>query len=414
MAALAAGDDAQRHFDAWCDANGHGGEAPAATAAVLPAAVLSAYLETVGFPRTDEADHLIEALCRSAGRPGGLRTRAEYTAVFLPAFRAALESLRHQQAAHDTDTDESDGEHGDTTAARRGRVPQRRRRRPSGAPASLTEIQALVGGVSINSEFAEEYANRAAASGESKSSAAGPIPDARGCIPNPVPQAPHQLRVGGMLNLQCVEPAAWQSDKSLQRAWSYAEPELFRVRGPAYMRDNIKVPSVFSIYEPVSMDIFPTGKRWFCTADAFWMSRVPVEKEINGMPTRLSIEITFPAFAAENAMFGTQRKNGPSHVWLATFVLSEAAKRQLRGEEPISAGVKLAREFCSQDDPLHGHFKTIFQMDNHDDPAVGSALGMITKGLLRTYNGKPYLSNVSHRVVRVRYPSFCFWFVLHL
>ena len=106
-------------------------------------------------------------------------------------------------------------------------------------------------------------------------------------------------------------------------------------------------------------------------------------------------------FFVENAVWGRQVVDGPSHVWLCSFVLSPAAQRQLRGEEPMSAGVEYAQKFMQKDDSFHGCFKTIFQLANPEDSTVSAALGFTGRSLLRNYNGKPYLSNNSHRVRRV-------------
>jgi len=106
-------------------------------------------------------------------------------------------------------------------------------------------------------------------------------------------------------------------------------------------------------------------------------------------------------FFIENAVWGRQVVDGPSHVWLCSFVLSPAAQRQLRGEEPMSAGVEYAQKFMQKDDSFHGCFKTIFQLANPEDSTVSAALGFTGRSLLRNYNGKPYLSNNSHRVRRV-------------
>ena len=96
-------------------------------------------------------------------------------------------------------------------------------------------------------------------------------------------------------------------------------------------------------------------------------------------------------------------------------MLSERAKAQLRaGDSAMSPGLRLAKKFCSQDDPLHSAFKTIIKLDNHNDPEVGDTLGIMVKGLLSKYNGKPYLSNKSHRVVRVSSDSFPSIFSLFL
>ena len=119
------------------------------------------------------------------------------------------------------------------------------------------------------------------------------------------------------------------------------------------------------------------------------------------MPTRLTIEMTFPSFDAENAIWGKQVLDGKCQVWLVTFVLSPEAILQLTGAQPLSVGVAYCREFLSKNDPHHGCFKTIFQLANSEDATVSAALGFTGRTMLRNYNGKPYLSNNSHRMKRV-------------
>ena len=453
--------DAQSNFTAWCAAQGVGRGAAAGAGgnsgdsgdsgkrAGVPVVVLAEYLEGLGFPNTAETRALIGSVCQSAaGRRAGLREPSEFCPVFMPAFRAALEQMRAGRTRVDTGSDDSDsdGDEGDkgagegeevgeedavgTAAAAAIRVDGERgssnarssspanvaltRRMASDVAITTDEIQDLLSTATVESHILAARGGDAAGEvvveeegGGGETKADGDAADERGLIDNPTPQSKDQLPFGGFLNLKQVDPGSW-TDRGVHMSWSSVPSAHFSVRGSNYLSNRIKEESDFAIYEPVSMDIFQTEKRWFCTSDACWMPRVPVEKEINGMPSRLTIEITFPNFPAENAVWGTQKKNGPSHVWVASFVLSEQAKAQLRaGDYAMTPGLRLAREFCLPNDPHHSAFKTIIKMDNHEDPEVSDALGFMVKGLLSKYNAKPYLSNRSHRVVRVSEVAFC-------
>ena len=122
--------------------------------------------------------------------------------------------------------------------------------------------------------------------------------DKYGCILNPTPQHTNQLVFGDVLRLERVEPGAWKNNLGLNCAWSSVDAALFMIRGKQYLTNKKKIQSEFSIYDPVGIDILTTKKRWFCSSDAFWHSKVPQENVINGMPTKLTIEITFPIFDA--------------------------------------------------------------------------------------------------------------------
>ena len=451
------GGDAQSDFTQWCAAQGlnlgAADDANGRQGVVVPVAALADYLEGLGFPNSEETRALIGSVCQSAGRLGGLRDASEFCPVFMPAFRAALEQMRTDRKRADTGTDHSNSDDSDeeeepaeqikpgqsqvatqqasagTTTIDaeekrtdlkpglpRANFEDTTRRMLSGTVSTTEEIKKLVSSAAMNTRVGttrddvtieEEDDEEAVVGGEAKAS--DDAVDERGIINNPMTKSDNQIQFGGFLNLKQVSSESWH-DRGVRMSWSSVPNTHFSVRGSNYLSDRVKENSNFAIYEPVSMDIFQTNKRWFCTADAFWMPRVPAEKEINGMPSRLTIEITFPNFPAENAVWGTQKKNGPSHVWVASFVLSEKAKAQLRaGDSAMTPGLKLAREFCSPNDPLHSAFKTIIKMDNQEDPDVSEELGFMVRGLLSKYNAKPYLSNKSHRVVRVslKLSNFC-------
>ena len=80
---------------------------------------------------------------------------------------------------------------------------------------------------------------------------------------------------------------------------------------------------------------------------------------------------------------------------LRLFELSERAKSSSAAGGNVSR-LRLAKEFCARNDPRHNAFKTIVQLANAEDVD----LGMVMNKMLRSYNGKPFLSNKSHRMRR--------------
>ena len=335
---------------------------------------------TLGFPNTPETIHVVTQSCIAIDRPEGLASASEFCPLFLPAFRKALEELRNGVSPPTPPTPPTP-------------IP----------PANLKCPLPLPDPLPINNtqnNEGETKHNQTSAAAVAEETTKQLQLDNNGCIPNPKPKRNNQLTFGDILQLTQVEQDAWKKNLQLKSAWSSVNPSLFNLRGKKYLSNRKKNPSNFAIYDPIGVDILSTDRRWFCSSNTFWTPNIPPEQEINGMPSRLTIEITFPTFDAENAMWGKQVPDGPSHVWLITCVLSAAAKRQLLGHEPLTEGVAFAREFMQQDDPFHGRFKTIFQLANVEDAKVSAALGFTGRTLLKNYNGKPYLSNNSHRVRR--------------
>jgi hypothetical protein len=76
--------------------------------------------------------------------------------------------------------------------------------------------------------------------------------------------------------------------------------------------------------------------------------------------------------------------------------LAEWVKKQLRGEEEESPAVKQLRVWTSEGDPMHKHFKSIVRVAN---PEVVNA-GYTLRTLISQYNGKPFLSNITHEMSR--------------
>ena len=83
-------------------------------------------------------------------------------------------------------------------------------------------------------------------------------------------------------------------------------------------------------------------------------------------------------------------------IILIRFTLAEWVKKQLRGEEPEIPAVKQLRIWASEGDPMHKQFKSIVRVANPDVLNSGYTL----RKLVKTYNGKPFLSNVTHTMDR--------------
>ena len=342
------------------------------------------YLESIGFPRTEESGQVIADVCSAVERSEGLKGSAEFSGLFLPKFH---EHLTKMQKKNGTGTAESSAAGGDVSE----------KKDSSAGLETVGDLQNLLASIDIGGATSKQASAEGA--GETK------VPS-NGRKQNKSDRGPRAV-FGALSGCKEVGEDAWTNDLQLEGAWSKIGASLFKIRGPRYLKDKAKVHSDFSIYEPVGLEYFATAQRYICASDALWMSKVPVEEVVNGMPTRLTVEITFPNFPSENAVFGRQKHNGPSHMWIIALELSEAAKRQLRGDEEMSPGLKLARRFVDKNDPEHSAFKTIFHVANIKEPGFPD-LGMITNKLFANYNGKPYLSNKSHRTKWVSNSFFAY------
>lgn len=71
-------------------------------------------------------------------------------------------------------------------------------------------------------------------------------------------------------------------------------------------------------------------------------------------------------------------------------------KTELLSKGTSSAAVSQLREWSNHGDPLHCQWKTIVKVNN---PDVLNA-GFTVNKLVRQYNGKPFLSNMTHDMTR--------------
>ena len=172
---------------------------------------------------------------------------------------------------------------------------------------------------------------------------------------------------------------------------------IFNVRGPHYVDKSHelygkKVPSQFSLYNTVAVDMFKSDAKDLEVWRRFQRPAALVEGSTAGVPNTLCVVQIFPNY--QPSMFGAV-DDGASHNLVMWFTLAETTKQMLRGEiEPTNA-IALLKEWSKQGDPLHPQWKSIAQIANVD--AVDA--GFTANKMLRQYNGKPFLSNISHHVV---------------
>ena len=171
---------------------------------------------------------------------------------------------------------------------------------------------------------------------------------------------------------------------------------VFKVRGPQYVNKQhegykVKQPSEFAMYEAVAVDMFKTAAK-----DKFVWKRFKRPADLDdgntaGVPNTLVVLQILPDYQV--SVFGSQ-DDGPSHNLLLWFKLSDRAKAMLTGKETPTNGIQLLKDWSKQGDPLHPQWKTICQLQNPGDIDAGA----VANGMLKSYNGKPFLSNISHTV----------------
>ena len=374
--------------------------------------IITQFLEAnLGFSNTPETLAIVETVCMNISRPNGLTTTSEFSLLFLPEFQKTLVELKTSGQLPTTASTATTPPTTSFTAAPSTSSPASSKTAVDVTQSSTKQQSAdATASDSPNNTFQNNNAHTtttatATAPSTTTTDEQGETKETRdenGRGPNPNPIRSNQIQFGDVLQLQKINENEWKNDATIRAAWSTVDPSLFMLRGPNYLSDKKKIPSKFHIYTPVAIDIVHTKKRYFdISSKIFWNPTIPNQQLINGMPTRLTIEMTFPSFDAENAIWGKQVLDGKCQVWLVTFVLSPEAILQLTGAQPLSVGVAYCREFLSKNDPHHGCFKTIFQLANSEDATVSAALGFTGRTMLRNYNGKPYLSNNSHRMKRV-------------
>ena len=76
---------------------------------------------------------------------------------------------------------------------------------------------------------------------------------------------------------------SWK-EKKVPHTWSPIPGNLFQVRGPNYMVDQIKVASSYSIFEPTAVEVFDAPCTLDFPADHFYQNKVPSTGNTNGVP----------------------------------------------------------------------------------------------------------------------------------
>ena len=297
--------------------------------------VLIEYLVSVGYEANADSRALVSSCLKQCNRESGLQSEAEFVDLFLPVFSEAIASLALQRKASRMELN-------------------------SDKPSSSTV------------EAREEC-------------------HLDGLVPNPVPNTKEKPVFGSMKKL-C--PGIGSYDDIHHRWCCIDATRTFNVRGHTYLDDGVKVKSDFTIFDPVGAEIFCGDDiNISFPGEQFYFPHVSSEPTTNGVPNRLLISLVFPNFPVENALWGKKQEEGPCHIILYCFELSKRARAQLLGKEPLTKAVRLAKEYLAEPDSLHAQTKIIFQLFNVEAVDVG----FLGNTLLSQYNGKPFLSNKSHR-----------------
>ena len=171
---------------------------------------------------------------------------------------------------------------------------------------------------------------------------------------------------------------------------------IFEVRGPHYVDKNhelykVKVPSDFSMYVPIAVDMFKTSSKDKNVYKKFRKPNGFQPGQTGGVPNNLCVTQIFPDY--QPSMLSSQ-DDGPSHNLVVWFTLSDEAKEMLTGKKSPTSGIEILKDWAQPGDPLHPQWKTIVQVANPEDLDIG----MMGNKMIKQYNGKPFLSNVSHSV----------------
>lgn len=183
------------------------------------------------------------------------------------------------------------------------------------------------------------------------------------------------------------EPMTWAKCPSVQ---------IFKVRGPHYIDKSHelyknKVPSKFSMYVPIAVDMFKTTSKDRGIYKRFRKPEGFQAGSTGGVPNNICVTQIFPDY--QPSMLSSQ-DDGPSHNLIVWFTMSDEAKEMLTGAKAPISGINILKEWAKPGDPLHPQWKTIVQVANPEDLDIG----MMGNKMIKQYNGKPFLSNVSHTV----------------
>jgi len=168
----------------------------------------------------------------------------------------------------------------------------------------------------------------------------------------------------------------------------------FNVRvGPNYPKHGNKAPSLESLYELVSVDVFKTQ---YCVTHLAQRLRMPTPLTPDGAPSSLLlppwllVSVGVPQDAP--SLLNGHQETGPTLTTAFCFRLTKAAMAAASSPSPPAAVQLLARYFASAttDESVKKTFKMIGRARNYD------ALGL--PGWMKRFNGKPVIINQSGEV----------------
>ena len=306
---------------------------------IISAQIIAQYLETMNFPNNDSGLIIITECLKKINRENGLSQALEFTDLFIPEFRSQINTISYE-----------------------------RKLSPK-----------LFGG---NNNTTDDNNNNNTNNNTR--------------IDNPVKNVNNLPVAGSFSGFRLIDGGcdSWK-EKKVPHTWSPIPGNLFQVRGPNYMVDQIKVASSYSIFEPTAVEVFDAPCTLDFPADHFYQNKVPSTGNTNGVPNRLVVSLVFPNFPAENPLWGTKKEDGPSHHVIMWYELTERAKKEYatKKDSELSPGLRMAKQYLQKDDPLHSNTKTIVKLANPKEVD----LGLIANALVYKFNAKPFLSNKSHK-----------------
>eukprot|EP00299_Pterocystis_sp_00344_P007253 c2261_g1_i1.p1 GENE.c2261_g1_i1~~c2261_g1_i1.p1 ORF type:complete len:301 (+),score=43.44 c2261_g1_i1:39-905(+) len=188
--------------------------------------------------------------------------------------------------------------------------------------------------------------------------------------------------------------------------WCEVDGTTFRVRGPTYDADHVKIFSLESFYSTVSFDLlFSPDKPLNAITPHLQLPPVsPAILELPrpvDLPLQIVVCLNFPRYCP--SLRGPPY-NGENTTSLALFeIRPEAVKQSLLDESQQSNGMKLLRAFCRDPLPFRNRIKFIHRLEEENLKAIlHEYLTWTTQWLrvLANYNGKPVLCKEAIHVTK--------------
>jgi hypothetical protein len=197
-----------------------------------------------------------------------------------------------------------------------------------------------------------------------------------------------------------------EGSAALPSTWSNIDGDTFSVRvGPNYKKNKAKAPSTVALYECVASDLYCCEQKIDNIGKLF---DLPVQREANGdysdsiwinygVPELIIIQFQLPNY--NPGMPWTKVEDGRSFAVLLYYKITPRALEQFK--TAATPATRLFKQFCadlpSGSTENHGRFKAIPRVANSAECDLGSAM----KGLLKTYNAKPFLTGpYAHSFIR--------------